>query len=250
MTPVNRGATDAVVSSAAVRRGDASAVARALTLLASNDPAAASLLDDLTETASSAAVGVFGPPGVGKSSLLRELARELRASGERVGIVAVDPVSESSGGAFLGDRLRFADLASDRGLFLRSWGHRAPPGATPAHLMDAARVFGAAGYDWTFFESVGVGQTEVNVFREADTRVLVLAPSTGDGYQMLKAGYMEAADIYVAHQGDRPEASAWADELRRSLTRDDGGSPTVVETSALTRDGIAELVVELRRRRR
>lgn len=228
-----------------IRRRDTLAVGQALTLIADADPDMLRMAAQMTEgRRSGSRVGFTGPPGVGKSSLLRELIRQLRAREETVALLAADPVSPRSGGAFLGDRLRFADLTEDEGVFIRSWGHRAPAGDPTPGVVEAASVLEAAGCEWIFFETVGTGQTETEVLRHMDQKVLVLSPDFGDQYQMLKAGSLEAADLYVVNKSDRPGSESWAEELRGSLARDDF-VPTVVLTNALTGKGIAELTAVL-----
>ena len=226
-----------------IRRGGAAAVGRALTLVARGDAAMLKLARGLSRGAgASRRVGVTGAPGVGKSSLLREVARCLRERCESVALVASDPVSPATGGAFLGDRLRFGQLMSDPQVFIRSLGHRGRSGEPTPGTEAAANLLEVAGYRWIFFETVGTGQTETGVLVGADVRVLVLSPDSGDGYQMLKAGMLETADVYVVNKADRPAATSWARELEESLTDVNGAQPIVVCTNALTGAGVSTLV--------
>ena len=195
-------------------------------------------------------VGFTGPPGAGKSSLLREIIRRLRSGGDPAALVACDPVSPVTGGSFLGDRCRLASLSDDPGVFIRSVAHRSPPGELPPEALRAADVLEAAGFPWIFIETVGAGQAEVDGLRGADLRVLVHPPDAGDGMQMLKAGAIETADLHAVNKCDRPGASVFASELRNALAPA-GGAPgaPVFEVSALTGQGVDALVAEIRRRR-
>ena len=159
-----------------------------------------------------------------------------------------DPVSPKTGGAFLGDRVRFGNLAEDDGVFIRSLAHRAGPGRPTLGGVDAARVLEAAGYAWILFETVGIGQSETAVFENVDLRVLVLSPEVGDWQQMLKAGYLETAEVIVVNQSDRPSAADWAQELTRNLAvpLPAVATPRVVTTSARSGAGVSELVDLLR----
>ncbi len=204
--------------------------------------------DALPNEATGLRVGLMGPPGVGKSSLLRELARELRRRDERVAVLASDPVSPKTGGAYLGDRVRFAELAEDPDVFVRSIGHRDGPGRPTRGVDAAARVLHAAGYGWVFFETVGIGQTETAVLGDVDVRVLVLSADSGDGQQMLKAGYLETADVYVVSKSDRPTAAVWARELSEIVGDPAEGAPAVFCASGRTGAGVPELIDHLRDR--
>lgn len=195
-------------------------------------------------------VGFTGPPGAGKSSLLREVMKRLRSQGDAAALVACDPVSPVTGGSFLGDRCRFAGLSEDPGLFIRSVAHRSPPGELPPEALKAADVLEAAGFPWIFIETVGSGQAEVDGLRGTDLRVLVHPPDAGDGMQMLKAGAIETADLHAVNKCDRPGAAVLARELRIALgtVAGEAGAP-VFEVSALTGQGVDALVAELRMRR-
>jgi LAO/AO transport system kinase len=188
-------------------------------------------------------VGITGPPGVGKSTLVAALARRWREAGRRVAIVAVDPSSPFSGGALLGDRVRMTALSGDPGVFVRSLASRGAAGGLCAAAQDVADVLDAAGFDPVVFETVGAGQGEVAVVRAADTTVVVLAPGTGDDVQAMKAGLLEAADVLVVNQSDREGADRLAADLRAGVElRAKEPKPAVLLVSASTGDGVPALL--------
>lgn len=232
--------------------GEPLALGTAITLAEREDPRAADLLSRVkARTGRAFRVGVTGPPGVGKSSLLREIVRRLRAKGERAAIVASDPVSPFSGGALLGDRFRLAALGQDRGLFFRSLAHRAAPGESGRVAAIAADILDAGGYPWIFLETVGTGQADVGVFHGTHLGILVHSPDQGDELQMMKAGILEAAGLHVVTRSDRPGAASWAARLLDTLRLGAGQrEPSVIEASAVTGDGVDRVVEELEERRR
>lgn len=215
---------------APVRDGDPRSVARALTLVEAGGEKGAALLASLSGDVGRAhRIGVTGPPGVGKSTLVAALATAWRAVGRRVGIVAVDPTSPFTGGALLGDRVRMGALSGDAGVFIRSLATRGAGGGVSLATHDAADVLDAAGFDPVVVETVGVGQGEVAVAGVADTVVVVLAPGHGDGIQAMKGGVIEAADLLVVNQADREGADALAAELAAALElREVGPRPEVL----------------------
>ncbi|HOX31674.1 MAG TPA: methylmalonyl Co-A mutase-associated GTPase MeaB [Spirochaetales bacterium] len=198
--------------------GEARAVARLISGLEDGDPAAAAALAALRGSRGRAhVVGVTGPPGSGKSTLCDKMIAELRGRGLRVGILAVDPSSPFSGGAILGDRLRMQRHALDEGVFIRSLASRGRLGGLSRATAAAARALEAAGYDWVIVETVGVGQSEVEIVKMADTVVLVSVPGLGDDIQVIKAGVMEIGDVFVVNKADREGADRVVREIRGML---------------------------------
>src|ERR687898_3249648 len=192
---------------AGVRTGDRRALARAITLVENSDPLAYEIVSDLyPETGRAYTIGVTGPPGVGKSSLISALVRHLREADRTVGVVSVDPSSPFTKGALLGDRIRLADHFLDPGVFIRSMGTRGHLGGLAEATLQAALVLDAAGKDLLFLETVGAGQSEVEVTGIADTVVLVLMPGSGDSVQALKAGIMEIPDVIAVNKMEHPAA--------------------------------------------
>ncbi len=218
--------------------GDRRALARGLTVVEAGGEEAAALLDALrARTGRGRRIGLTGPPGVGKSTLLAALVRLERAAGRRVGVVAVDPTSPFSGGALLGDRHRMAVEAADEGVFLRSLATRGEPGGLARAAPDALDLLDAAGFDTLFLETVGVGQTEIEVASTADSVAVVLSPESGDAVQAMKAGLLEIADVLCVNKSDREGAAAFAGDLEAMLELRTGGGegawvPPVVRTDA------------------
>ncbi len=201
-----------------VLAGDRRALARLITQVENRTPEAASALSQLyPHTGRAYLVGVTGAPGTGKSTLVNALARVLRAREQTVGIIAVDPTSPFSGGAVLGDRIRMSDLAGDAGVFIRSMANRGSLGGLSAATGDVARVMDAAGFDVILIETVGAGQSEVDIARTAYTTIVVDAPGLGDDVQAIKAGILEIADILVVNKADRPGARNTVRALRAML---------------------------------
>ncbi len=230
---------------AGVRAGDTRAVARAISLVEDARPEARALLAALfPHGGGSLVVGVTGPPGAGKSSLVDRMTARLRAQGRTVGVVAVDPTSPFSGGAILGDRIRMQAHATDPGVFIRSMATRGHLGGLAAATDQALLVLSAAGMDVILVETVGVGQDEVEIVGTADVSLVVLVPGLGDEVQALKAGIMEIADVFVVNKADRDgvERVVAGIESMLSLVAVAGEPPAVVKTVATRDEGIVELL--------
>jgi LAO/AO transport system kinase len=229
---------------AAVRAGDRGALARAITLVESSDPLAYELVRDLyPETGHAYSIGITGPPGVGKSSLIAALLRHIRPLGSTVGVVSVDPSSPFSKGALLGDRIRLADHFLDPGVFIRSMGTRGHTGGLAEATLQALLLLDASGKDLVFVETVGTGQSEIDVIGVVDTVVLVLMPGSGDSIQALKAGIMEIPDVIAINKLDHPAARTMLTEVRSvlSLDRDRAWKVPIVLTEAHRGENIPEL---------
>jgi len=229
-----------------VRAADPRALARALSIVENEGAGAASLLAALhAQTGRAWSLGVTGPPGAGKSTLVDQLVTLYRARGQTVGVVAVDPTSPFTGGAILGDRVRMQAHAGDPGVFIRSMATRGHLGGLASTTADAVSVLDAAGRDCVIIETVGVGQAEVDIARTADVCVVTLVPGTGDDVQALKAGIMEIADIFVVNKADREGADRMAaavDGLLSLETAEAGAwRPPVIRTEATRGIGIDAL---------
>ena len=235
---------------AGVLRGDVRSVARVISLVEDGSPALPELAAALAPHAGRArVVGITGSPGVGKSTTTSALVTLLRAEGRRVGVLAVDPTSPFSGGALLGDRVRMQEHATDPGVFIRSMASRGHLGGLAGATPQAVRVLDAAGCDDVLVETVGVGQSEVEVAALADTTVVVLAPGMGDAIQAAKAGILEVADVFVVNKADREGADTTVRELRAmvSLGRREAAEPgswrpPIVTTVATAGEGLSELL--------
>jgi LAO/AO transport system kinase len=236
-----------------VRKGDRRALARAITLIESSDPSSYELVRELyPETGRAYAVGVTGPPGVGKSSLISALVRHVRAADTSVGVITVDPSSPFTRGALLGDRIRLADHFLDPEVFIRSMGTRGHLGGLAEATLQAALVLDAAGKELLFLETVGAGQGEVEVISIADTVLLVLMPGSGDSIQALKAGIMEIPDVIAVNKREHPAAKTMVNEVRSILALDteEGWQPPIVLTEAVKGEGIDELWSRIEEHRR
>jgi LAO/AO transport system kinase len=213
-----------------IRSGDLRALSRAISIVEGGGS-----VPDL-EPVSTPVIGVTGPPGSGKSTLISAMISEMRRSGETVGVLAVDPSSPLTGGAMLGDRIRMQGHIDDPGVYIRSMASRGSLGGLAPVAAEAMSLMGLAGFDRLILETVGVGQSEVDVMNLADVVVLVLGPGWGDAIQADKAGIIEVADIFVVNKGDRPGTA----ELRQALTETVGAE--IVVTTATTGEGVARLI--------
>ena len=227
-----------------VRAGDRRALARAITLVENSDPLAYEVVRDLyPATGRAYAVGVTGPPGVGKSSLISALVRHVREQERSVGVISVDPSSPFTQGALLGDRIRLADHFLDPEVFIRSMGTRGHLGGLAEATLQALLLLDAAGKELVFLETVGTGQGEVEVIGIADTVVLVLMPGSGDSIQALKAGIMEIPDVIAINKMDHPAAKTMLNEVRSvlSLDKERAWRPPIVLTEAVRGEHVPEL---------
>lgn len=231
--------------------GDVRALGKALSVIEDGTPELSELLSGLPDSGSALLIGVTGPPGVGKSTTTGALISEYRNQGLRVAVLAVDPSSPVTGGALLGDRIRMQEHALDEGVFIRSMSSRGQLGGLSSATQAAAKVLDAVGFDVIIVETVGVGQSEVDVVNAVDTVVLVLAPGAGDGVQAAKAGILEIADIYVVNKADRDGAEGVVRELRSMIglgtQAQAAWTPEIVTTTATTGQGLSDLVLAIKR---
>jgi LAO/AO transport system kinase len=232
------------------REGDPRAVARLISLVEDESPLLREVMAALApHTGHAQVIGITGSPGVGKSTSTSALVTELRRQGKRVGVLAVDPSSPFSGGALLGDRVRMQDHALDREVYIRSMASRGHLGGLAWTTPQALRVLDAAGCDVILVETVGVGQSEVEIAGLADTTVVLLAPGMGDGIQAAKAGILEIGDVYVVNKADRDGADQVRRDLRSMLAlaerREGAWRPPIVKTVAQRGEGLDEVVEQL-----
>lgn len=227
-------------------KGDKLAIARAITQV-ENDSGTSILKEIFPHTGKAYQIGITGPPGAGKSTLVNAIAKKLLEKKHKIGIIAVDPTSPFTGGALLGDRIRMNDLALDKNVFIRSMATRGSLGGLSRKTKDAALILDAAGMDYILIETVGVGQVEIDIAQVCDTKIVVLVPESGDSIQAMKAGLLEIADIVVVNKGDRegsdslltelkfafdlkPKLSFWHIPILKTIATDDKGIDELVDT--------------------
>lgn len=231
---------------------DRRSIARAITIVESNDYNSNEYLKEIHKNTGRAyRIGITGPPGAGKSTITNQLTKLYRKQNLKVAIIAVDPTSPFTGGALLGDRVRMNDIGMDIGVFIRSMATRGSLGGLSKKAIDAADVFDAAGFDIIIFETVGVGQSELDIAQAADTTIVVLVPESGDSVQAMKAGLMEIADFFVLNKSDRPGSQQSYTALQTILMIKDHDKnswlPNIIKTVAAENKGIEEIANEIKR---
>ena len=225
-------------------------VARSISIVESNNNVSSELLKNIYSSVGKAyRIGITGPPGAGKSTITNHLTKLYRKQNKKVGIIAVDPTSPFTGGALLGDRIRMSELVHDSGVFIRSMATRGSLGGLSKKAVDAADVLDAAGYDYIIFETVGVGQSELDIVQAADTTIVVLVPESGDTVQAMKAGLMEIADFFVLNKSDRPAAEQAVTALKTIIGLREHNTetwmPNIIKAIATESKGINEIADEV-----
>lgn len=232
-----------------VLSGDKRSIAKAITIIENNMPEAKTLITNIyPHTGKAHIIGITGPSGSGKSTLIEKIVRKYRQNGKKVGVIAVDPTSPFTGGAFLGDRIRMQELSIDENVFIRSMATRNYPGGIARATKDAVKVLDASGKDIIIVETVGAGQSEVEIIKIADSIVVIHAPGLGDEIQAIKAGLMEIADIFVVNKADRENADRAVIDIQSMLqlnNKEKPWRPPILKTVALTGEGVSELIEKL-----
>lgn len=232
-----------------VLAGDRRSIAKAITIVENELPEAQQLISMIyPHTGKAHVIGLTGPGGSGKSTMIEKIVREYRRRGKSVGVIAVDPTSPFSGGAFLGDRIRMQELSTDTGVFIRSMATRNYAGGIAKTTKDAVKILDASGKDVVIVETVGAGQSEVEIIKVAQTVVVIHAPGLGDEIQAIKAGLMEIADIFVVNKADRENADKAVMDIQAMLqlnSKERAWQPPILKTIALTGEGIPQLIEKL-----
>jgi len=231
---------------------DRRSVARSISIVESNNSKSSELLKNIYSKVGKAyRIGITGPPGAGKSTITNQLTKLYRRQSKTVGIIAVDPTSPFTGGALLGDRIRMSEIGQDPEVFIRSMATRGSLGGLSKKAIDAADVLDAAGYDYILLETVGVGQSELDIVQAADTTIVILVPESGDAVQAMKAGLMEIADFFVVNKSDRPGSQQAVTAIKTILMMKEHDEhtwmPNIIKTIAVENKGIDEIAVEINR---
>ncbi|MGD8565329.1 MAG: methylmalonyl Co-A mutase-associated GTPase MeaB [Candidatus Bathyarchaeota archaeon] len=236
-----------------VSKGDRRSIAKAISAIENNTPIMKDLLRAIySKTGNAHVIGLTGPPGSGKSTLAEKMVREYRRKGKTVGVIAVDPTSPFTGGAFLGDRIRMQELSTDQGVFIRSMATRNYSGGIAKATKDVVKVLDAAGKDIIIVETVGAGQSDVEIIKVAQTTVVLCAPGLGDEIQAIKAGIMEIGDIFVVNKSDRENAEKAVIDVQAMLkldSRKKEWEPEVLQTTATTGEGVLLLIEKIEEHR-